>query len=195
MSCRFICKLVGKRVSRRPTTLRCQAFADTFLGNFGSKKRRKMGKQDRFTDEFKRCAVAQVVDRRYAVSDLANLLGVSTKSLYVWTVQFAKPANVRGAEADLATDLRRVKTELIRLKPSEFDSLCIAAHSPEQAQHASRRQLVSFRKHTDPFAERRMPNPQIRRNLTPCQTAGLHNANCIPPALAARLSLPYRSDA
>ena len=41
-----------------------------------------MGKQDRFTDEFKRYAVAQVVDRRYAVSDLANLLGVSTKSLY-----------------------------------------------------------------------------------------------------------------
>ena len=36
-----------------------------------------------FTDEFKRDAVAQVVDRGYAVSEVAERLGISTKSLYM----------------------------------------------------------------------------------------------------------------
>ena len=40
-----------------------------------------------------------------------------------------------------------------------------------------------------------MPIPQIRRNLTPRQTAGLRDANCIPLELASRVSLPYPSDA
>lgn len=74
-----------------------------------------MGKQDRFTDEFKRDAVAQVVDRGYSVSEVADRLGVSTKSLYTWKAQFAKPANVREAEADLTAELRRVKKELTRV--------------------------------------------------------------------------------
>jgi transposase len=37
--------------------------------------------QNRFTDSFKRDAVAQIVDRGYAVSEVAERLGVSTKSL------------------------------------------------------------------------------------------------------------------
>ena len=43
-----------------------------------------MSKRVRFTDEFKRDAVAQVVERGYAVSDVAERLGISTKSLYTW---------------------------------------------------------------------------------------------------------------
>jgi len=38
--------------------------------------------RNRFTEEFKRDAVAQVVDRGYAVSEVAERLGISTKSLY-----------------------------------------------------------------------------------------------------------------
>lgn len=57
----------------------------------------------------------QVVDRGYAVSEVAGRLGVSTKSLYTWRSQFAKPAKVREAEADLAVELRRVKKELARV--------------------------------------------------------------------------------
>lgn len=53
-----------------------------------------MSLQNRFTDEFKRDAVAQVVDRGYAVREVAERLGVSTKSLYTWKAQFAKPAKV-----------------------------------------------------------------------------------------------------
>jgi len=40
-----------------------------------------MSKGIRFTDEFKRDAVAQVVERGYAVSEVAERLGISTKSL------------------------------------------------------------------------------------------------------------------
>jgi transposase len=59
--------------------------------------------------------VVQIVDRGYAVSEVAERLGVSTKSLYTWKAQFAKPPKVRAAEADLAVELRRVKTELARV--------------------------------------------------------------------------------
>ena len=37
----------------------------------------------KFTDEFKRDAVAQVEDRGYPVREVAERLGVSTKSIYV----------------------------------------------------------------------------------------------------------------
>ncbi|UOA33805.1 hypothetical protein DSM110093_03640 (plasmid) [Sulfitobacter sp. DSM 110093] len=43
-----------------------------------------MNKGIRFTDEFKQDAVAQVVERGYAVSEVAERLGISTKSLYTW---------------------------------------------------------------------------------------------------------------
>ena len=43
-----------------------------------------MHKGIRFTDEFKQDAVAQVVERGYAVSEVAERLGISTKSLYTW---------------------------------------------------------------------------------------------------------------
>ena len=40
-----------------------------------------MSKGIRFTDEFKKDAVAQVVDHGYAVREVADRLGISTKSL------------------------------------------------------------------------------------------------------------------
>ncbi|GLQ35135.1 hypothetical protein GCM10007939_14180 [Amylibacter marinus] len=39
-----------------------------------------------YTEEFKRDAVAQVKDRGYSVQDVANRLGISTKSLYDWNI-------------------------------------------------------------------------------------------------------------
>ncbi len=59
--------------------------------------------------------MAQVVERGYAVSEVAERLGISTKSLYTWKTQFSKPVRVRGAEADLVVELRRVKKELARV--------------------------------------------------------------------------------
>jgi len=74
-----------------------------------------MAKGIRFTDEFKQDAVAQIVERGYAVSEVAERLGHSTKTLYTWKAQFAKPAQVRDAELDLAAELKRVKKELVRV--------------------------------------------------------------------------------
>ena len=49
-----------------------------------------MSAQNRFSDEFKKDAVSQVVDRGYPVAEVAERLGVSTKSIYTWKAQFAK---------------------------------------------------------------------------------------------------------
>lgn len=74
-----------------------------------------MSKGIRFTEEFKRDAVAQVVDRGYAVSEVAKRLGISTKSLYTWRAQFSKPAKVLSDEAALTAELRQVRKELARV--------------------------------------------------------------------------------
>lgn len=74
-----------------------------------------MSKGMRFTDEFKQDAVTQVVERGYAVSEVAERLGISTKSLYTWKAQFSKPTRVRNAELDLAVELKQVKKELARV--------------------------------------------------------------------------------
>ncbi len=47
-----------------------------------------------FTDEFNRDAVAQVEDRGYPAHEVAERLGVSTKSIYTWHKQFSRPAKV-----------------------------------------------------------------------------------------------------
>ena len=74
-----------------------------------------MNKGMRFTDEFKQDAVAQVVERGYAVSEVAERLGISTKSLYTWKAQFAKSPRVRSEVADQAAEIRRLKRELARV--------------------------------------------------------------------------------
>lgn len=54
-----------------------------------------MNKGLRFTNEFKQDAVAQVVERGYPVSEVAERLGISTESLCTWKAQFAKSPRVR----------------------------------------------------------------------------------------------------
>lgn len=51
-----------------------------------------MSSQKRFTDELKQDAVAQVVGRGYAFSEVAERLGISTKSLDTWKAQLSKSA-------------------------------------------------------------------------------------------------------
>ena len=59
-----------------------------------------MNKGIRFTDEFKRDALARVVESGYAVSEAAERLGISTKLLYSWKTQFSKPPHVRAEVLD-----------------------------------------------------------------------------------------------
>ncbi len=54
-----------------------------------------MPKGIRYTEEFKRDAVAQVTDRGYSVKEVSERLGVCTKSLYGWKRQFQKPSEER----------------------------------------------------------------------------------------------------
>ncbi len=74
-----------------------------------------MNKGIRFTDESKREAVAQIVERGYAVSEVAERLGISTKSLYTWKSQFAKSPRVRSEVAEQAAEIKRLKRELVRV--------------------------------------------------------------------------------
>jgi transposase len=74
-----------------------------------------MNKGIRFTDEFKQDAVAQVVERGYAVREVAERLGISTKSLYTWKAQSSKPPRVRSEVADQAAEIKRLKRELARV--------------------------------------------------------------------------------
>ena len=74
-----------------------------------------MNKGIRFTDEFTQDAVAQVVERGYAVSEVAERLGISTKSLYTWKAQFSKPPRARSEVAEQAAEIRRLKRELARV--------------------------------------------------------------------------------
>lgn len=69
----------------------------------------------RFTDEFKQDAVAQVVERGYAVSEVAARLGISTKSLYTWKAQFGMSPRVRAETSEQAAEIKRLKRELARV--------------------------------------------------------------------------------
>jgi len=69
----------------------------------------------RYTEEFKRDAVAQVTDRGYSVKEVAERLGVSTKSLYDWKRLFQKPAKEQKQAAVDGAEIRRLKAELLRI--------------------------------------------------------------------------------
>ncbi|WP_394805385.1 IS3 family transposase [Kordiimonas aestuarii] len=69
----------------------------------------------RYTEEFKRDAVAQVVDRGYSVLEVATRLGISTKSLYDWKKRYHKPERQIRQEAADTAEIRRLKAELARV--------------------------------------------------------------------------------
>lgn len=64
-----------------------------------------------FSDDFKRDAVAQIIERGYPVAEVSQRLGVSQHSLYAWKKKFSQPAG--GDVKD--TEIRRLKRELTRV--------------------------------------------------------------------------------
>ncbi len=64
-----------------------------------------MGKGIRFTDEFKRDAVVQVVERGYVVGGVAERPGIGTKSVCTWKAKFSKPPHVRAEVLDQAAEI------------------------------------------------------------------------------------------
>ncbi len=65
----------------------------------------------KFSDDFKRDAVAQITERGYPVKEVSGRLGVSPYSLYAWKKTFAK-ASAGESEKDI--EIRRLKRELAR---------------------------------------------------------------------------------
>lgn len=65
-----------------------------------------------FSDEFKRDAVAQIIERGYPVAEVSRRLGVSQHSLYAWKRQLAK---VVSGDAGKDAEIRQLKRELARV--------------------------------------------------------------------------------
>ena len=66
----------------------------------------------RYTEEFKREAVVQVMTRGHSVTSVVKRIGVSSKSLYDWVKQFGDAPDT-GAED--ASEIKRLKAELRRV--------------------------------------------------------------------------------
>jgi transposase-like protein len=65
----------------------------------------------KFSDDFKRDAVAQVAEWGYPVKEVSERLGVSLHSLYAWKQKFGKASP---GEAEKDVEIRRLKRELAR---------------------------------------------------------------------------------
>jgi len=69
----------------------------------------------RYTEEFKIEAVKQVTDRGYSVLDVADRLGVTTKSLYEWIKRYGDNAEQYQAAKHKEDEIRRLKADLRRV--------------------------------------------------------------------------------
>lgn len=63
----------------------------------------------RFSEEFKRDAVAQVTERGYPVAEVSQRLGVSPHSLHAWKKQYG---SARSSDDGKDAEIRRLKREL-----------------------------------------------------------------------------------
>jgi len=73
----------------------------------------------RYTEEFRAEAVRQVTERSYPVYEVAERLGVSTKSIYKWIRDQNTPMEVKEDKAEIARlrrELKRVEEERDILK-------------------------------------------------------------------------------
>lgn len=66
----------------------------------------------KFSDDFKRDAVAQIIERGYPVKEVSERLGVSQHSLYAWKRKFAKALT---GEVEKDAEIHRLKKELARV--------------------------------------------------------------------------------
>ncbi|MFQ2511690.1 transposase, partial [Aeromonas caviae] len=74
-----------------------------------------MSKQQRYTEEFKLAAVKQVAERNYPVAEVAERLGISSHSLYVWIKRYNQPEAQQQHDFSQQAEIRRLKAELRRV--------------------------------------------------------------------------------
>lgn len=81
----------------------------------------------KFTDEFKKDAVRQVVENGYPVPEVAERLGIGLSTLQRWKTQHAPvKTDANGFEKDLRSENAKLRAEVRRLK-EERDILKKAA--------------------------------------------------------------------
>lgn len=66
----------------------------------------------KFSDDFKRDAVLQMVERGNPIAEVSKRLSVSPHSLYAWRKRFAKSHSPDGSLDKQAAEIRRLKLEL-----------------------------------------------------------------------------------
>ncbi len=69
----------------------------------------------RYTEEFKIEAVNQVTERGYKIGDVANRLGVTTKSLHDWVKKYGDNNSKHATINDQQEEIRRLKAALRRV--------------------------------------------------------------------------------
>jgi transposase len=73
-----------------------------------------MSKGKRYTDEFKKEAVKQVIERGYSVAEVSERLGICTKTLYQWRTDLhGSPKETKSS--DDQAEIARLKSELNRV--------------------------------------------------------------------------------
>ena len=89
----------------------------------------------RYTEEFKKEAVRQVIDRGYSVAEVADRLGTTTHSLYVWKKKYGPDSAEHLEKTETDQEVRRLKKALRRVT-EERDILkkprCTSPASPNE---------------------------------------------------------------
>ncbi len=69
----------------------------------------------RYPEEFKIQAVKQVIDKGFTMTDVAQRLGITYKSLYTWVQKYGKPDGERKEGDAQQAEIRKLKAELRRV--------------------------------------------------------------------------------
>lgn len=69
----------------------------------------------RYPEDFKIEAVRQVTDRGYKVSEVAQRLGVTVKSLHDWISKYGSSSNNHQAITSQQEEIRKLKADLRRV--------------------------------------------------------------------------------
>jgi transposase len=69
----------------------------------------------RYPEEFKIQAVKQVVDKGFTMTDVAQRLGVTYKSLHTWVQRYSTADGTRAAEDTQQAELKKLKGQLRRV--------------------------------------------------------------------------------
>jgi len=85
-----------------------------------------MAKGIRYSEEFKQEAANQVIHHNYPVAEVAERLGISSKTLYNWVKTFSQPPKKRQEQDDMQAEIARLKKQLKRAE-QERDILKEAA--------------------------------------------------------------------